>query len=72
MTVTQPATFDLPGYLTIQDAARFLGVSAVHLTRLSRTQDMGQARFGRTWRYKRTRLEEWAEAQRVFPTSEAL
>ena len=52
-------------FLTVDEVAKYLRLNKLKLYRLAQHGDIPAYKFGREWRFKVDRLEQWIEEQEV-------
>ena len=54
---------EIPAIMTIEDAAKYLGLNPLTLRRLARAGKIPALKIGRQWRVKRELLDQWIVEQ---------
>jgi len=52
-------------FLTVDEVAKYLRLNKLKVYRLAQNGDIPAYKFGREWRFKIERLEQWIEEQEV-------
>ena len=52
-------------FLTIDEVAKYLRLNKMKLYRLAQHGDIPAYKFGREWRFRMDRIEQWVEKQEV-------
>lgn len=61
----QPIESNQDNYISIDEAAQYLGIKPVTLRNWIKKTDIPTRKIGKQWKFKRSELDEWVDSGRA-------